>query len=155
MIMYCLDTSALLEAAVRSYPMDVFPTLWEHLDEMIAQGELLSPDEVLEELKKKDDALFAWAGQRPMLFYPLDSPLQLVVRDEILATFPRLVDSKKNRSQADPFVVGLAKMTGRIVVTSEKHSGTVENPKIPNVCDHFRIRCISLLQLIRDQGWNF
>lgn len=153
--MYCLDTSSLLDASVRYYPIDIFPTLWSKLDIIVENGELIAPDEVLHELEKKDDEIYAWAKQRQKLFYPLNDQLQIVVKDEILATFPKLVDSKKNRSQADPFVVGLARITGRTVVTGERNAGNAQNPKIPDVCEFFGIRCINFLQFIREKGWNF
>lgn len=118
MTQYCLDTSALIEGWVRSYPKDSFPSLWAHFDEMIENGSLLCPDEVIYELEKKADDLYEWAKQRDKLFYPLDVSLQTVV-------------------------------------TGEKHSGNLNTPRIPDVCDHYGIRCINLLQLIREQKWYF
>jgi len=133
--------------------MDAFPSLWRHIDQMIQDGGFLCPDEVLVELERKDDELHRWAKQRPDLFHPLDDDLQVAVA-EILATFPTLVNSKRFRSQADPFVIGLARITGRTVVT-EEYAGSATNPRIPYVCTHYGIQCIKLLELIRRQGWSF
>jgi hypothetical protein len=41
------------------------------------------------------------------------------------------------------------------VVTGERASGTADKPRIPNVCSHFGVKCINMLQLIRDEGWVF
>ena len=49
--MYVIDTSALLDGWARHYPPDVFPSLWSLIEEMIKVGELLSPGEVLVELR--------------------------------------------------------------------------------------------------------
>lgn len=152
--MYCLDTSALIEAWTRTYPRDVFPSLWENFDIMIKEGKILCPDEVHEELKKKEDDLLKWADSRKDLFYALDDDLQAVT-SEILSEFPRLVDTKKNRSQADPFVIGLAQITGRKVVSEEKNNGTLRVPKIPFVCEHYNVECIKLVEMIREEGWSF
>lgn len=154
MARYCLDTSALIEAWVRLYPQDVFPSFWDRLDRLIEAGDVLCPDEVLVELEKKDDDLYHWVRSRQKLVYPLDDMLQVTVR-RILKLFPRLVDSSRFRSQADPFVIALAIITGAAVVTMEKNSGTLTKPKIPDVCSHYNIRCINLLTLIREQKWNF
>ncbi len=151
---YCVDTSALIDAWVRSYPQDAFPTFWTNVDCMIGNGSLICPDEVLHELEKQEDDLHQWGKNRPALFYPIDEELQLAVR-QVLGDFPRLVDTKRFRHQADPFLIALAKITGRTVVSGEKNSGRPDAPKIPDVCARYGIRCITVLQLIREQQWRF
>lgn len=150
---YCIDTSSLLQAKF-SYPPDTFTSLWDRLDRMIDDGELLAPEDVLRELARKDEDLHAWAKQRPRLFYEIDSALQLEVA-AVLASFPRLVDSTRSRSMCDPWIIGLAKVTGRTVVTEERLSTKPEIPRIPDVCDHYGIRRINLLGMIREKGWSF
>lgn len=151
---YCLDTSVLVEGWVRLYPKDVFPSIWGKVEEMVADGRVLSPDEVLNELKKQEDDLYKWAKDQSGLFHPLDIDLQIATHD-ILTVFPRMVESGKSRHQADVFVVALARMTGRTVVTQEALSVNSNRPKIPNVCKHYGIRCIDLLSLLREQNCNF
>ena len=53
--MFCLDTSALLDAGTRWYPLDLFPSLWTKLSKAAEDGVIVSPDEVLREISKKDD----------------------------------------------------------------------------------------------------
>ena len=119
---YCLDTSGIIDAWVRSYPQDAFPTFWTNVDCMIGNGSLICPDEVLNELEKQADDLHEWAKQRPALFYPIDEELQLAVQ-RVLGEFPRLVDTKRFRHQADPFLIALAMITGRTVVTGKRTQG--------------------------------
>jgi hypothetical protein len=64
-----------------------------------------------------------------------------------------LVDLKKGRGQADPFVVALARVRGATVVTEEHAKPTA--PKIPDACRRFGIRCINLLEFIREMRWKF
>ncbi len=117
---------------------------------------MVASEEVLEDLGKKDDDVLAWAKKRRHMFRPLTEEIQKVV-SEILGTenFERLVDSRTDRSKADPFVIALAKVENHTVVTEEKNFGTPTRPKIPIVCRHFDIPCINLLQFIREQGWRF
>jgi hypothetical protein len=121
---------------------------------MVRQGELISPDEVLSELSQKDDDVHKWAKAKSGLFVPLDEEIQAVTA-KILVAFPRLVGAMKDRNRADPFVIALAKVRSTTVVTGEKNVGVAQRPRIPNVCDHFSIRHISLLELIREKGWQF
>ena len=152
--MYCIDTSALVDGWVRYYPPDVFPTLWTRLEEMARSGRIVAPDEVMKELSRKDDDLFNWARLNENLFIPLDTAIQMATQ-EILAAFPRLVDSERDRSTADPFVIAVARVHRYCVVTGEKSAGTATRPKIPNVCGHFGIRYVNMLAFMREQKWQF
>lgn len=143
-----------MDAWNRHYPPDILPSLWDRLDNFATNGRAIAPDEVLKELSKKDDALHKWAKKRAGLFLPLDTDIQ-VEAAAILAVFPRLVDTRKNRSIADPFVIAVAMVKSATVVTGERASGTADKPRIPNVCSHFGVKCINMLQLIRDEGWVF
>ena len=82
-----------------------------------------------------------------------DGEIQGVVA-EILAAHQRLVDERRNRSKGDPFVVALATRKGFAVVTGEKASGNLQKPKIPDVCGALNSKCIGLLDLFREQGWQ-
>lgn len=68
--------------------------------------------------------------------------------------YPGLVNVKKNKGWADPFVIALAKCHGYTVVT-EEGPGAAESPKIPLVCKQFGIPCISLVSMIEREGWIF
>ena len=108
----------------------------------------------MEDLGKKDDDVLVWAKERRHMFRPLTEEVQKAA-SEILMEFERLVDSRTDRSRADTFVIALAKVENRTVVTEEKNIGTPARPRIPIVCRHFGIPCIKLLQFIREQGWKF
>lgn len=151
---FSIDTSSLVQAWSRSYPPDSFPTFWEKMTDLVGQKIIISPDIVLSELEKKDDGLHKWAKQhKENLFYPIDIEVQKVVR-EILEKYPRLVDTKRGRSGADPFVIALAKTTGRTVVTNEL-IGKPQKPSIVDVCNEYSIECINLLGMIRKLGFKF
>ena len=61
---YVFDTSSLVGAWVRSYPPDLFPGVWEHMSDLAQAGQLIAPEDVLEELKDRDDELQAWVKAR-------------------------------------------------------------------------------------------
>ena len=59
-----VDTGAILDGWRRYYPPDVFPDVWTGIEELIEKGELRATEEVLVELEKRGDDIFAWAKER-------------------------------------------------------------------------------------------
>ena len=54
---------------------------------------------------------------------------------------------------ADPFVIAKAKIEDRTVVTTEllkPHAA-----KIPNICQHFGVPCMTVQQFMETEGWRF
>lgn len=72
----------------------------------------------------------------------------------ILAVHPRLIDTRKNRSSGDPFVIALAQSRGFSVVTGEKASGIIAKPNIPDVCEALKIPWMNVLSMFRSEGWR-
>lgn len=150
---YCIDTSAFLDGYSRYYPPAIFPSLWQQMSSFTTSGRIISPQEVLIELAKRDDATHAWAKQHQSLFVEIDRFQEAKVR-EVLAQFPRLVGSGRGRNQADPWVIALAQMHGAIVVTGER-GGTVTSPKIPFICEQRGVEYIPFLEILRREHWSF
>ena len=101
---YCVDTSGWLDGWQRHYPQDVFPTLWSKLDTLVAAGEIVSSEEVYLELQRKSDDLHDWIKLRKQMLVPLDEGIQIRAAT-LLSEYPRLVDTLRGRSKADPFVI--------------------------------------------------
>lgn len=151
---FSIDTSAILDGWTRYYPREAFPGLWRHLEQLIRSGDLRASEEVMYELEKKEDEAFAWARAQDGFLVPMDDDIQDAV-SAILADHPRLLDTRRGRSGADPFVIALAKVRGCAVITGERRSGSLERPKIPDVCYAIDVESMSLLDLIRREGWVF
>lgn len=151
--LFCLDTNALIEPWHRRYPPDMFPRFWDQLDTLAAEGIVLAPEEVLHELSKVDDDLYAWARARRHFFRPIDRAVQAAMQ-AILRQFPRLVDDKKGRNIADPWVIAQAQVSSAIVVTDElpRHG---KSPRIPDVCEAMNIPWTNLLAFMREVGMSF
>jgi hypothetical protein len=151
---YCFDSSSLIEAWVRAYPRDAFPTFWERFQQATADETILCPADLLREVGKKEDGLAKWAKKQKGMLYPLTPTLMLEVRS-LLRNFPRFVEEGKDKNRGDPFVICLAKITDRCVVTEEGMAGNLDKPKIPDICQHYGLRWINLIGFIREQGWKF
>lgn len=152
--LYSMDTSALVDGMDRYYRPSVFQSLWLRMDALIQEGRLFATEEVEIEIERKADHLSVWCRDRKGMFIEVDAAIQPVV-SEILLAHGRLVKALSNRSAADPFVIALAKVRGASVVTSERPSGSLDKPKIPDVCEAMGIPCLSMMELMEAEGWNF
>ena len=151
---YSIDTSTILDGWQRYYPPDFFPGLWSKLETLIQAGDLRAAEEVKYELKKKEDIVYSWAKGCDGLFVPIGNATQDAV-SEVLAQHPRLIDTRRGRSGADPFGIAVAKVYRCKVVSGEHLSGSLNRPKIPDVCRDMGVEHLSLLELIRGEGWVF
>ncbi|MEW6510848.1 MAG: DUF4411 family protein [Bacteroidota bacterium] len=151
---YCVDTSAWLDGWQRFYPPDVFPTLWTKIEEIVEAGEIISSEEVYVELAQKSDDLHTWMKARKGMLIPLEPDIQQRAAD-ILTTYPRLVDTLRGRSKADPFVIATAMERNAIVVTGEILTGKLTKPRIPDVCQAMNVRWLGFLQMIRELNLKF
>ncbi len=147
---YIIDTCS-LTAMRRVYPRDVFPSAWEKLDDLAESEIIASTEDVFEEIKSQDDEILEWAYEFEGMFHPLSEVIQLSAI-KILKTHDNLIDLRKRKSGADPFVIATAMVHSCIVVTEEKPSGGPSRSKIPDVCQHYGIKCIKILDMLRKEG---
>lgn len=159
MALYSCDTSIFIEAWTRHYRRATFPNVWKKMEELIEDGTFIASEEVLGELKKKVDDLYGWARKHRKMFVPVDEPIQIEVK-ALLKAHRRLVDSKKGRSGTDPFVIALAKLRSATVLTEEKSAlkpgmsiGTLNSPRIPDVCGALGIPCVTLADFFQQKGY--
>ena len=155
-MVYVADTSGLIGAWQRRYPPEVFPTLWENLEALGEAGQLLVPEEVHQELRRRSDELFAWVEARSSFLVAPTSRSIIIAARAVLADHPRLSMIGTGRGRADPFVIAEAEERGALLVTEEQ-GGKASSPRIPYVCGQrgFGVRCIDMLGLIRAEGWSF
>ena len=147
---YCIDTNALIDLWRRRYPPDIFPTLWSLFEQLLDQGQVIAPKEVLKELEKRDDELLRWAKKRHVMFRDLDEP-QLGHLRRLLRDHKDLIDPYAESPKADPFIIALAQAIGWTVITSEMPGKN----KIPTLCAEYGIKCFQLLEFFRERNWSF
>jgi len=155
--LYSFDTSSLRELQ-HFYPA-VFKSVWSGIDELAAQSQLISTREVLAELlnQSASDHVKNWAKANKHIFLtPTTAELQFVATIFQVQHFQTLIGKQQQltgRPVADPFIIANARYYGSTVVTQEKLK--VGAAKIPNVCAHFQISCMSLEDFMKEQGWSF
>jgi hypothetical protein len=145
---YVIDTCSFTELR-RRYPQDVVPGAWKVLLQFAESGILISSNEVWLELEAQEDQVTDWAREHRKIFISLNPDIQIKAT-EILASYPNLLDIKKQKSSADPFLIATAIVEGGIVVTQETPNGFGSKyVKIPNVCQELKVPYIDLLELFR------
>jgi len=150
---YVIDTCSIIDLRVW-YPPEMAGDVWEVLGRLLDNGVVASVEEVLEELKVQEDRVLEWAMRHRGAFLPIDVDLQRETK-RILEAYPQLIDPKRRKSSADPFVIAAAQLYGATVVTEEKPSRPPARPKIPNVCQGLELECIRIVELFRREGYRF
>jgi Domain of unknown function (DUF4411) len=150
---YSIDSSALIHGWRRVYRPKNFGIVWDHLGVLAEEGRLRASIEVLNELQKKEDELLVWCKDRKeKLFVEIDDDIQTHL-SRIMGNHPRLVDTVKGRSSADPFVIALAAtMNPSMIVVTEEYEGKT---RIPDVCIAESIEYCRLADLIERENWKF
>lgn len=155
MATHCFDSSSLIECWSGRYRRTTFTGLWVRIEEEVKSGAICVPEEVLNEVEKKDDGLHGFLIEhKEKTVVPLDADVMAGTK-EVLAEFPRFAGEMRGRNKADPFVIATARAKGIAVVTEENARGKPDRPKIPLACAHFSVECMSVLDYIERKGWTF
>ncbi|MBI4339259.1 MAG: DUF4411 family protein [Chloroflexi bacterium] len=66
----------------RTYPLSIFPLLWDKLGDLANAGRLIAPREVFNELRRGgDDEIFRWANDHQGIFIDLDPDQSELVKE--------------------------------------------------------------------------
>lgn len=115
--------------------------------------------EVYRELTNRNvpEWLLDWAKENRQIFLtPGEGETEFVNEIFRVPHFRGLVSERQRlqgRPVADPFVIACAQVRQGSVVTQEK--GPPNAARIPNVCDHFGIRCIDFEGFLVDMDWSY
>ena len=150
---YCLDTNIFIEPWNKFYSMKFTKGYWEILENLAQKEVVFSTIEVKKEIEKIDDGLNKWLKDKSFFKNP-NTDVQEKMRD-IMKKYPRLVDSSKGRSIADPWVIAHAQSEKAAVVTLEQKAVKPDKIKIPDVCKKEDIECIDIYELINELKIEF
>ncbi len=159
---YCFDTSAFVMLSRTSENIIALPNeLWNHLKEMMENGEIISHEIVFEEISsgtKNPDFITKWIADKKSSFLK-KTDSQIIDMSKIVKQFPDLIDPEAEHEQADPWIVALAmeKCKERnlfeeydcIVVSQESQKSS---KKIPAVCKFFGVKHLSLKEFFDEIG---
>lgn len=155
--MYVFD-NAPLSVLFKNYYRGRFPTLWDLFDQMVGNGQLVSTREVKREIENSSiEDLRTWADANPTIFtVPTAAEGAAVAQIYAIQHFQQNIERQKLLKGgfiADPFVVAKAMSDGLTVVTMELIKPNAA--KIPNICQHFNVPCLTLEEFMAAEGWQF
>jgi hypothetical protein len=147
----------MLSALHRNYFRDRFPSLWKRFDEMTDKGAFTSTREAYRELEDAGGTVWAWAQEHEELFAIPDAKEgAFVAKIYAVAHFQANVERQKllqGGRNADPFLIARASAVDGTVVTMEKFKPNAA--KIPNICKHFSVPCLTLEEFMEAEQWIF
>ncbi len=154
---YVFDNSP-LSVLFKSYYPARFPSLWARFDQLVDGGSIVSTREVLREIEIGPiPPMRDWAdGRRDIFSVPTAEEGAFVARIYAIPHFQQNIEAQKllrGGRNADPFVIAKAAIEDRCVVTMERIKPNAV--KIPNICERFGVRCLTLEEFMEEEGWVF
>ncbi|MFO1057985.1 MAG: DUF4411 family protein [Dongiaceae bacterium] len=154
---YVFDTSP-LSALFKNYYRRTFRRLWENFDTLVADGSITSTREVLREIEDGGPQdLMDWARNNTSVFStPTAAEGAFVAQIYGVPHFQQNIEQQKllkGGNIADPFVIAKAAIDKYPLVTMELFKPHAA--KIPNICQHFGIDCLTLEEFMQAEGWEF
>lgn len=154
---YCIDTSLFINGWRKHYRPDVFPNVWNTLDELIAAGVLFSCDAVYDELQAQADDLAEWAKARREIFEkPKDDTF--LEMQAVMLEFPNFAAQGGSTNAADPWLIAHARLANAVIVTDERSAERqrpTKPPKLPNVCEHLGMQWMGPVDFLAANGIVF
>jgi hypothetical protein len=151
---YTLDSNILI-GLVQRYPRDIFPGIWESIEQSVEDKASCICQAVHREVHRGGDDLYNWAKKLPDFICGVTDE-ELATVAEIGIAHPDWVQGQLN--EADPFVIAHAKSEGSTIVTEENRKGPNtedRNQKIPNIADEHAVETMKFFEYVRQEGWKF
>lgn len=150
---YVVDTCALTWAFREAYPFEVAPAFWKNLQNGIESGRIISSVMVMKEIQRKDDDLHEWCKTVPSFFSDMTQEILNKAKD-VVQTCPTMINPFSEKDGADPFLIAMAWASNGTVVTQEQSASGRKKLKIPDVCDRLKIKCVPVLQMMKELQWR-
>lgn len=155
-----LDANVFIDAKNGLYAFDLAPRFWIWLEEKLQSGSLRSSRYVYKEIASSEspkDKLHRWARTRKSSGYWVQPTREVQEKYQELAEYVVAEYEIKNPAKtgeflakADVWIIAHALVSRGIVVTDEARVNKFsQTPKIPNVCSHFGVRCITMMDMLR------
>ena len=147
---YVIDTSSILsQKDDRRYRLNVWPTLWNKISDLVTEKRIITCSEIFEEVQ--DDLPKKWYNDLNGFVLPINNEIQKKVV-EVVTSNPQMINFKQIKSSGDAFLIATAMEYNLTVITEENKDSS---KKIPQVCKNLNIPCIDILGLCVREGWHF
>ena len=155
---YIFDTNIFIRSK-NEMPMEVWPTFWKRMAEMINSGQVCSSIEVKAEIDKGNDELTTWIHDNASdsFYYTIDEEVLAKYADTQNWTQSNPVFTENARQEfatvADAYLVATAAAKGLTLVTYETSDPNCKRRvKIPDACNAIGVRFCDLNTALREMG---
>lgn len=163
---YVLDANVFITSANNYYPLDIAPSFWRQLGDIMCDGETIIIDAVFNEVTCKDDGLSDWLKSN----VPEDKIVECAYSENVVKQYKSILEWIKDDDKysdaalskwsdqrvADPWIIAVAAVKNAKIVTCEGKSGAISsicnNPKIPNIAEAFGVECITVQDYMREMS---
>jgi len=155
--MYVFDTNVF--QTLGNFNLKRFPTIWDRIDALVLQKELISVKEVRNEIEFvcHFDHVIEWVKKNRHIFINPSAEECIVVAEIFKTEQSRGLVRRKNILKgspvADPFIIASAKIRGGCVVTQESFKS--DAARIPTICQDFKVKCIDLDGFFEEQQLKY
>ena len=163
MSQYCVDANIFITTWRVSYPIEVFPSLWDQLAESKDDIILIKPifveidpipsadNKLTDDKKRENYALRMWLQDNNFIDTPVNDDISSVSLE--LEKEYEISDISKGAGQNDMTLIAYAKGMDKTIVTLEsiqnQKPGKKCNYKIPLICDEQNVRCINFVSMLK------
>ena len=161
---YIFDNNIIVSIGQRHYPQDLFASFWEDLGELMDDNTVLLSDGVLSELSSKlnqpDEDRNEWRKWWINRKASVEEENHQESYAKVVTSCQTDINYRGNCQQssvdrflsgADPFLIAIAKDLSATIVSDES-GGSLKIPTISNLVE---VRCISLIDFLREMKFSF
>ena len=158
---FWLDADIFIESAKKYYAFDIAPAFWKLLEEQAGKRAISSPIQAYWEVDQHGtDDLQNWIRQQK------GTRLFTSESKAVAERYSEIADYVMNHSRytmpnklkfvrgADGWLVAHAMQSGGRVITYEVPAPESTQVKIPDVCNHFKVKYSSPLDMLRSLGFS-
>ncbi len=167
-MLYILDTNILVYPNRISHPMDIYPSYWDKMSEILKLKNVVSIDKVKDEIYNHEDTLTKWCKTYIPKSFWSSSANSIIEYAEIQNWAQnknyneRALLEFANSKNADPFLIAYAinkkrieKISVTIVTLEVSAPESKKSVKIPDVCIDFNLRFINNNDFFREIKASF
>jgi hypothetical protein len=161
---FLLDANFFITAHRTHYPFDVVPSFWHKVEELAAQGAIVSIDKVCSEIKRGNDSLKDWINDKLPSDFFIDSS-KYVGEYAQIAQWAAGKSSHYSQGalaefldadEADAWLAAAGLNAGHTIVTHEKSNPDMKSRiALPEPCNHFGLPFCNTIDMFRRLGASF
>lgn len=159
-MVYLLDANVFIEAKNTYYRFEVCPAFWDWIKRAHDRGAVYSIRKVKDQLLVGEDELSSWANKLPSSFFWEPDQATAIGLSRVSTWVDKADYDQYAKDEflqdADHYLVGTAQAKGCTVVTHEIPSpGGRKKIKIPDVCAELEVECMTMFDLLQEEGARF